>query len=186
MKNTIKTLVLLFSIILISCNENEEVSTFDENTIAKELKFEKINLKTKKNSQTLMAKKKLVILSWDEWGRKSKNCGGWGLCNANWFYCVDENDQEVPCKDESKSAKSEQTNGLSVLLQYDTLKEKYYIEMLLSEPTEISTDLLSLKIDSSFDVKTKEAVGKDLIFKNGDYNFDTSLGEFGGYRVYLD
>lgn len=178
--------VLFSSIILISCNQNEEISIFNENSIAKELKFEKINLKVNKNSPTLKAKKKLIIVSWSEWGRKSKNCGGWGLCEANWFYCVDEDDQEVPCKDESKSAKSTQNKGLSVILQYNTLKEKYYIEMLLSEPTDIPINFLSLKIDYSFDIKTKGAIGKNLTFRKGDYRFNTGLGEFGGYRVFLD
>lgn len=40
------------------------------------------------------------------------------------------------------------------------------------------------KIDKDFNLNLKN--GKKLTFHNGNYSFDKSLGNFGGYRIYLN
>jgi len=65
---------------------------------------------------------------------------------------------------------------------------KYYIDILLAEshPVEIPTDALTLKIDENFELKVEDVISQNLTFNQGDYHYDNSLGEFGGYRIYLD
>ncbi|MBK9107412.1 MAG: hypothetical protein IPM92_03270 [Saprospiraceae bacterium] len=38
-------------------------------------------------NQKLQKRWKIYHVEWDEWGRKSRNCGSWGLCNFRdcWF-----------------------------------------------------------------------------------------------------
>ena len=37
-----------------------------------------------------------------------------------------------------------------------------------------------------FSKEVEDAISQNLTFNQGDYGYDGSLGEFGGYRIYLD
>ncbi|MCF6168773.1 hypothetical protein [Lutibacter sp.] len=116
---------------------------------------------------------KIIIVRWDEWGRKKKQCNGWGLCNAEWF---------------PQNKSSNFSSGGATLLEFDNSLDKYYIDILLDKtpPLEIPTDALTLKIDENFDLDVQEIISQNLTFNKGEYFYDNSLSEFGGYRIYLD
>ena len=180
--NKIKFLAIFVFMALLtvtSCSEdNETVTSYDENSIAKQLSFVDVNTRiTNKQAKGTQSKDFIIIVSWDEWGRASKQCRGWGLCNANWFPQFKRTAQ-----------KSTSTNGSATLLEFDDSLNKYYIDILLAEtpPTEIPTDALTLKIDENFELEVEDAISQNLTFNQGDYGYDNSLGEFGGYRIYLD
>ncbi|MCF6214476.1 MAG: hypothetical protein L3J45_10685 [Flavobacteriaceae bacterium] len=168
------TLGLLLSLgLYTSCTSSDTPVGINENTIAERLSFVDVNARiaNKQNSQS-KSLSKIIIVRWDEWGRKKKQCRGWGLCNAVWF-------------PKNKSASS---NGGATLLEFDNSLGKYYIDILLATtpPFEIPLDALTLKIDENFELNVQKAISKNLTFNKGDYLYDKSLGEFGGYRIYLD
>lgn len=175
MKKLVFTAIIMLAIS--SCSkEVDSAVTFDENTIAKRLKFLDVNsrISVKTNAKT---KVDAIIVEWDEWGRASKNCDGWGLCNAEWF----GGSSKLASKDKIG-------NGGASILEFDANKKKYYIDILLAEtvPSDIPKEVLTLKIDADFELNVQRAVGQNLTFHQGNYNFEDSLGKFGGYRIYLD
>jgi len=179
--NKIKFLAIFVFMALLtvtSCSEDNEVNSFDENAIAKQLSFVDVDTRiANKQSKGTQSRFKIIIVSWDEWGRASRQCRGWGLCNADWFPSA-----------QRRAQKSTSTNGSATLLELDNSLNKYYIDILLAEtpPSEIPTDALTLKIDENFELNVKSEISQNLTFNQGDYPYDDSLGEFGGYRVYLD
>ena len=164
-------ILIVFGItIVISCNKKKESQNFNEDLIPKRLSFQKIDL------NTISTKGTIVIVEWDEWGRAKKNCGGWGLCNAVWF------------PQPTDSEKSDSTiSNFSTLLKLDSITGNYYIDIILSAPVpdDVPIELFPLRIDENFTFNVEEAIGKNLQFNEGEYPFDESLGEFGGFRIYL-
>tara|TARA_R110001583_G_scaffold153501_1_gene305228 strand:- start:1215 stop:1763 length:549 start_codon:yes stop_codon:yes gene_type:complete len=163
-----------------SCSNEGTINTIDENTIANRLTFLDVSeriMNAKNEQPSAKTQRDALIVEWDEWGRKSRNCGGWGLCNANWFPSANKQAQ-----------KSSTTNGSKTILEYDSSIEKYFIDILLADivPPEIPIEALTLKIDENFELNVEDAISKNLIFNKGDYLFNTALGEYGGYRIYLD
>jgi hypothetical protein len=183
--NKIKFLAIFVFMALLtvtSCSEdNEVVNSYDENSIAKQLSFVDVDTRIanqpSKRVEEVIPIVSIVIVEWDEWGRKKKNCDGWGLCNADWFP-----------KQGISNRKSTSTNGGATLLEFDDSMNKYYVDILLAEtpPAEIPTEELTLKIDEKFELEVEDAISQNLTFNQGDYGYDNSLGEFGGYRIYLD
>lgn len=193
--------VFIVTVALISCSkDSDSVNNVDENSIAGRLKFLDANDRVTTN---LTGKKadggNIIIVEWDEWGRASKNCGGWGLCNAEWFPFeeapidpidpigpLDPIDETPTLTGKSLKQKSLSKNGGSTILEFDSNANKYYIDILLAEsaPSDIPDSSLIFKIDKDFSLNLKN--GKTLTFPNGNYTFNKSLGNFGGYRIYLN
>ena len=176
MKKTVLILVFVgFIATFISCDkEGQNVSltekeNFNEDLIPQKLSFQKNNLNPYNRGE-------IIIVEWDEWGRKKKDCKGWGLCDAVWFP-----------KAEEKSVNSD-FSVYSTILQFDQISQKYFIDILLSEvvPIDIPIELYPLPVDESFIIYTEEAIGRNLIFEEGEYPFDETLGSFGGFRIYLN
>jgi len=79
--------------------------------------------------------------------------------------------------------------GGATLLEFDYNLKKYDMDILLAEfpPKEIPLDALTLKIDEDFRLENIETVlPQGILFKKGDYKYNPSLGDFGGYRIYVD
>ena len=116
-------------------------------------------------------KKPIIIVQWDEWGRKKKNCGGWGLCEAEWF---PKEEAVIP-----------PPNGGASLLEFDETLEKYYIDILLAENAPTGTP--DLKVDEDIELlNIQELTSTPLTIFEGNYELNNSLGEFGGYRIHLN
>ena len=170
--------ILMALVTFTSCSkDNETTETYDENAILTQLRFVDVNTRiaNMQNAEN-QSRIKIIIVEWDEWGRKRRNCKGQGLCNADWFP-----------KNNRQAKRNTSTNGSATLLEFDSSLNKYYIDILLAEtpPVEIPTDALSLRIDEDFELNVEDEISQNLTFNQGDYVYDNSLGEFGGYRIYL-
>ena len=162
--------IIIALVILNSCSTENIVN---EDSIAKSLTFMKINLNELVQKENNINSSRICIVSWDEWGRSSRDCRGWGLCNAIWFECDDQRmDNYNPV--------------YSSPLYFDETNRKHYIEILLASPTNIPVEYLTLKIDKSFELHTETIIGRNLIFNEGAYVFNKNLGSHGGIRIYLN
>ena len=167
------TVIALGFLIFTSCStENNSKNSIDEDLIAKSLTFKKIDFDATATEDN-RASGRICIVGWDEWGRASRDCRGWGLCNAVWFDCEDEQ-------------RFEYEGAYSSPLYFDETNGKYYVEVLLASSTEIPIEDLTLKIDESFELDTELVIDKNLIFSQGNYIFNESPGDYGGIRIYLD
>ncbi|UMY64515.1 MULTISPECIES: hypothetical protein [unclassified Flavobacterium] len=161
-----------------SCSSSNDSQQLDENMVAKTLKFKSFggDLTLARGGRDYVSPStgKLVIVNWEEWGRHSKQCRGWGLCNARWFYLEPDNPQQT-------------NRGYSTPLQFDGETGEFYLEILLAEDSTIPNDEIpDLKIDSDIPLETALEIGRDLTFKQGSYSFDPDLGEFGGIHITLE
>ena len=117
----------------------------------------------------------IIIVAWD-WGRESKNCHKCGFCNVEWF-------------PDFKSYNSSNMEMASIL-EHDEDTNSYYVDALLSEPLPEDIDPADLTGTIDFDLPLVNAEGEDviqggLIFEHGIFEFDETLGDFGGYRIFL-
>ncbi len=135
----------------------------------------------------------IIICRWKEWGRTSKNCRGFGLCEFEWFP-----------KDNKKLYDDKYIN---TYLQTDKTGQRF-VDLFLSAPIPNANpdEMPQLHIDKSLKGElNKEAAGTvidsllnkgningvkiipdSLIMRKGDYNYNPKLGTNGGYRIYLD
>ena len=103
----------------------------------------------------------LVIVACDEWGRASKKCDGWGLCNARWFFW----EENAPRK--------------GFPLNFDCKNEEYYLNVFLDEATKekySNENLDSIIVDDDIILDTKSAIGKALTIRKGEYLYNKELG----------
>lgn len=182
MKN-FKFLLIIVVSVFFSCSTENESSMTNQNSIENSLVFKKIGYNQEDIGQRPVVisgntGNKFIVVSWDEWGRKRKNCAGWGLCNAEWFHCTDAEGNPVDCF-------KFPPNGYETFLQVDDLTSQYYIEILLAEETDIPKEELALNIDEDIVLNISSAIGTDLKFNSGVYLFDSNLGDYGGFKIYL-
>lgn len=162
--------VIIFVSLSFNCSKTTNEANVDENTIAERLKFKET---------PISSQEKLIIVrvSWDEWGHKSADCDGWGLCNAvvEWF-------------PEYEKTTSVSNYNYSFPVYYDNTKSQFYVEILLDEPVpdDILLEDYPIKVDEEISLDTKQALDEDLKIANNNYYFDETLGKFGGFRIYLD
>ncbi len=121
---------------------------------------------------------KFIIVSFDSWGNKNHGCRGWGLCNAEWLYCT-HNNVPVGCLGKS--------NVINTTIQYESTTNKYYIDILLSEAmnTTASDTYAFLPIAEDIDLNLDKSLGINSFIPQGNYPFNSSLGTYGGYRIFL-
>ena len=124
---------------------------------------------------------KFILLEWHGWGRKSRDCAGWGLCQAEGPHCENKDGNNVCCI-------CLRTSNVQAIVEFDKGLKKYFVKFLVAEEINDSQKelLKTLPIDEDFAVTMPKSFGKNLIFKKGEYTFDESLGKFGGYKIYLD
>ena len=172
----IAVFTLLSAFVLTSCEDEQLLETYDENTIAQQIKVVDVNkrIATEYPETSLRG---LIIVRWEKWGRGKRNCEGWGLCNAEWF----------PQFKDARIDATESGNGAQTLLEFDEELNQYYIDILLAEtpPIDIPSESLTLKIDEDFDLDIEDELVQNLTFVVGDYPYNVSLSTNGGYRIYL-
>lgn len=199
---------------IVSCQQQEDanISMEKSDEIARTFKF--VTLKdqltsnavgtraeTGKNDFTkidITTESPLIICSWDDWGRTSRNCRGFGLCHFEWF---PSSESEI---------KNGNFEGTAAILKRDSLGNPY-IDLFLAEPIPtIADDLPQLSIDKDLlgervQYYTADSTSRstttpsaninsqrldktninDLIMQQGQYRYISELGTYGGYRVYL-
>jgi hypothetical protein len=173
MKNLLFLTSTFLLITFFSCGLDEEV--IDKNLSIKKLDSTsdlQLDTNIQQLNSNLRQRNDLVVVTWD-WGRK-RDCRRFGFCNVIWFPIA--------------SIEKAKDNKLATLLKFDNKNEKFYIDVVLDKPMPQNAPkaLLSIPIDEKIVLDTKDVLGKDVVFNPGKYNFDKSLGSFGGYRVYLD
>lgn len=177
LQHLLMLLISIISLITYSCTKENEESLINEEDISKSLIFKDISsqLNNAQNRTVFIGanEENIVIVSWEEWGRASKNCRGWGLCNADWFPGI-------------SGVNYTNGNGYATYLQKDDSTGQYYLEIKLAAESTIPENLLDLKIDADFELDTTLEIGQKLIFKKGTYFFDSTLGEYGGIRINLE
>ena len=179
MKQTLNFSILLFlfiGITITSCEKDETTKQIDENQISKNLTFIDINSRL----ESYGLKEGVIIVQWNEWGRKKKDCDGWGLCNAEWFPAPEE---------KSSGLISTNPNGGSSILEYNPSTDQYYIDILLAAalPDIYTIDDVTLIVDEEIELlNINTVISRNLSIPIGDYTLNNSLGNFGGYRIYLD
>ncbi|WP_151675065.1 hypothetical protein [Patiriisocius marinus] len=113
-----------------------------------------------------------VIITWDGWGRKSLNCDGWGLCDAEWFFW---------------DCSNQQLGSTGSPLQFQSSTNRPFVDILFDEPipSNVAIEDLALAIDEEFQVYI-ESEQINLTFKAQVYSYNETLGDYGGIRIYLD
>jgi hypothetical protein len=158
-----------------SCSKEQKVIAFDQDNIAKQLKF--VEVKDRIKEMTNSVRGEIVIVSWDKWGRTSRDCRGFGLCKPVWWPTPEHTVPNVNPLD-----------GCATILELDPNNSKYYFDILLAAKPlgSIPLNELNLAVDNTITLDTQSAIGNDLNIKQGLYTYDSSLGAYGGYRIYLE
>ena len=121
----------------------------------------------------------VVIFEFEDFGRTSKRCTGFGLCKVVWFPRWRYADSDVDVK--------EAINTGATILERDQLGN-LHADFLLKEPVsdEIATQLPTLEVDEDLDAFALTASDTVYQVKQGSYAFDRTLGTNGGYRVMVN
>jgi len=104
-----------------------------------------------------------IVISWDEWGRKSKDCNGAGLCNFK-----------------IEVEKVEDVFGKIAYVKKD-LNGNYYIDVAIDKDFEFQDSDKLFYIDE--DIINVDTNGVKYILPKGNYKFNSSIGQLGGYRI---
>ncbi|MDK2771141.1 MAG: hypothetical protein KYX68_02760 [Flavobacterium sp.] len=162
--NLYLVLTLTFlSFILFNCS--------NENLVSKEQNAKTTFIDVTSTSQNSSSAKKgwWVIADWD-WGRESRQCkSGFGVCHWDWF--PGWKLATTPLKD----------GKVRTPILFDDQLNIHYVEFLLEEGS-AKEEFLTIDNDLSMDV-TIDNETERITFGAGQYSFDASLGQNGGYRV---
>ncbi|MEZ4839227.1 hypothetical protein [Flavobacterium sp.] len=159
-----KKLIFLFIISsfgFLSCENNDETNkTSNNDTIFKRdgIRFH------------------VIFADWSEWGRTSRDCDGWGLCNFRscTFCCTDSNGVIVSCNENQNRISR---SGKIVL--YEDNEEGFL---------EINLDVVFPDEKNAIDNKLILYIDQDLVndgvkLHKGEYEFNLNVGRYGGYII---
>lgn len=152
---------------IVSCRQSEVAENrFSENDMAKLIKV------MPNSSITNPTARHEISIGWDEWGRKSKDCGGWGLCNFSFHY--DQTGKNATTTD------SQYKSNINI----DKDGQKYFYIFLNEKPNEqIPQDVLALRIDENINYNFNKI---NYIVKSGTYYYKNDIGLYGGYKIFVD
>ncbi len=103
--------------------------------------------------------------TWDEWGKKARDCKGAGLCN----FRLEEVEIRIPIR--SFSANVEKRD------------DRLLVDIAANEELIFEDDSRKLYIDE--DIYTTSHDDRTFRLPAGEYEFIESIGESGGYRLEL-
>lgn len=119
------------------------------------------------NKEINSSKAKIIIFTftWDEWGRKKKNCRGGGLCNF-------------------RLKRIEIVIGLPKTAPvYKDDKNNYFVELPIDDEFIFEDDSKCLFVDE--DIVTLGPDGHSYTLLAGAYSYDRRIGKLGGYVIPL-
>jgi hypothetical protein len=121
------------------------------------------NSKMSKSEMQTTARKKVIFdAAWDGWGRTSRNCDGWGLCNfQSCWNC-------------------EPFGKYSGTIEVDDVTKEGYLYVSLDPSEEIQNKAIQNKEIFYVD---KDLEDKNATVHKGEYKFDSSIGKNGGYKI---
>lgn len=149
-----------------------------EEAVLRELKFlpleEQDELRAMNSGSSDLS---LVIVS-VEFGRKSRNCRGFGICHVDWFPGFDE-----------LFSHSTTTESLSTYLRENEQTGEHYLELPLAETpsAKFTSEELSLRVDSPLELVSngEDTLKESLVLPASTYKYDPSVGKNGGYKIVL-
>lgn len=116
----------------------------------------------------------MLYVDWDSWGRTSRGCKGFGLCNfQSCTFCCTQGDVIVSCKDKKRLPNSG-------IVKIDKETKLGFLIIALDANIQEQNDIIAKKEVLSLD---KDLVSDNIILYKGDYKFDSSVGNSGGYNV---
>ena len=165
-KNTIITTTLLLTISVIigtsifftSCKKYS-----DEYTTTKEQTLKKSENDSVTNDETLTPKRVTITVSWEDWGRKKKNCAGAGLC----YFRIEITIIKSP-------------SAHSAELYYDR-DGKTYINVLIDKKFVFDSESTDFYIDEN--LYSQDENGQLYMIPQGRYKLNSALGTQGGYTI---
>lgn len=107
----------------------------------------------------------LVYVDWSEWGRTSRDCAGWGLCNFNscTFCCIDENTGNiVSCNQQNRFPRS-----CKIVLYEDNIGG--YLEIRLDKSLQEENNAIINKLTLFID---NDIINDGIKLHKGEYKFD--------------
>lgn len=118
----------------------------------------------------------IVIVSFDHFRKKTGCYKGFGICNVTWFPTETLPDAKIDSIGEFSSIVEKQDNGF------------LYMDVLLAAPPTVSEPLPDLKVDEDVTTTsvTRSNFNEELVIVQGNYSFDSTLGNFGGYRINVE
>lgn len=119
----------------------------------------------------------IFYADWDQWGRTSRNCKGFGLCNFTscWFCCTDEMDNIVPCGEQDEVLTP---NAHRIKIDDDTKTGFLYIELDINDPVQRAAIH-----DGSLFYVDEDLTDENFKVHKGIYSIDKSVGSHGGYKI---
>jgi hypothetical protein len=164
MKKIIYLIAICIAVLFTSCTKEVDSSLLPAN---------KTSIKTKQTgNQTNSPTYHFVYVTWSSFGRAGLYCLGWGLCEfEGCFNCCTENGQIVDCPTSMPVERAgiiripdgEKEGVLTI-----TLNPSY-----IEQANAISNEL-TLIVDVDID-------NDGYIIHEGNYSFDSSVGNYGGY-----
>lgn len=181
-------LFALFPLIMGSCQQDETAVAYNDlnsdaavhalrfetvgGILEKESKSTRSNL-TESSNDIDVAENPLIICEFGI-GRPKHQCRGFGICEFKLFP-----------KQNITKAEYDKFTQYGGVVETDINGQKY-LKVLVSEDVDenLKPSLPALKIDDDFGSTDMNDVDDGLYtLKRGDYNFDASLGEHGGYKI---
>ncbi len=150
---------------VISCQKSDRLSNVSETSNPALIKKEKTFY--------------LYYATWDKFGRASRDCDGWGLCNFLdcGFCCVDPHGVIVDCNIDSPIPNS----GVITIDSASNVG----IMVFELDPNDTEHNLAILDQDTLFvdqDISSDYS-GVTITIEAGQYLFDTGIGQDGGYTL---
>ncbi len=116
----------------------------------------------------------IIYADWDGWGRTSRDCKGFGLCKfTSCTFCCTEGDVIVSCNDNQKVPNSG-------VIKIDEKTNQGFLTIRLDISIKEQNDAVKNKETLYLD---EDLISENIILYKGEYNFDPSLGNDGGYIV---
>ena len=152
----------IFSIlVLYSCEKKEAIAIETETELPK------------------LEKKYIIRLQWDPGHDENGFCvGALGMCHVEFcaFCCFDANDVRIPC------SQHESPNFNSGIVNMDDVTGTGKITLYLNPAEEWMDDVITNQSDFPI-IEDLVVAGQGITILKGDYPYNASLGEYGGYEI---
>jgi hypothetical protein len=116
----------------------------------------------------------VIFADWTEWGRTSKNCKGFGLCNfQSCTFCCTENGVIVECNNKNRVPNSG-------VIEIDKVTNEGFLTISLDVAFKEQND--AVKNTETLYLDEDLHSGNITLYK-GEYKFNNSVGRYGGYLI---
>lgn len=174
---TIKIIVLLVAILTASCSTEGNT----DETLQQTPTIQSFNSKT--NDPILIIKLEMKL------GKPSSNeCEGFGICTWPTIYigCVDAEGNEIPCDTGQSTQVTPNGNQTVTTTVFYSDQKGFYFDLAFDIPVNgYEHEDLQLHIEEEYNINTEEILGHNLIIQAGKYQYNESIGKYGGVRVPL-